>query len=65
MKAAIKQLASISLMLIFTFSGFVVLVVSIALMVAESVVGAVLTQVTALKKVSSQECAKAEYITSD
>ncbi|MFB2917357.1 hypothetical protein [Aerosakkonema funiforme] len=50
MKAAIERLASLPLMLIFTGSAFVVLVVSVVLMAAESLLSAVLPQAKEPKK---------------
>jgi hypothetical protein len=64
-KAAIKNLTSIFLMLIFTLSGFVVLGVSIVLVVAESLASTVLTQATALKKGNSKESPIGNYSSCD
>lgn len=49
-QSLIKRLASILLMLVFTVSAFVVLVVSVVLLTAESVVSAVLPQAKAPRK---------------
>lgn len=62
MKAAIKKLTSLPLMLLFTASAFVVLAVSVVLMAAESIVSAVLARATAPKKGSWRErVSKAKY----
>ncbi|MBD2179963.1 hypothetical protein H6S82_21685 [Planktothrix sp. FACHB-1355] len=61
MKASIKTLISLPLMLLFTGSAFVVLAVSVVLMAAESLLSAVLPQAKAAKKVVGEGVSNAKY----
>ncbi len=55
MKAAIKKLISVFLMLIFTAAAFAVLAVSVVLLAAESVISAILSPGQAPKKGSLKD----------
>jgi hypothetical protein len=55
-----KRLTSMLLMLVFTVSAFVVLVVSVVLLTAESLVRAILSQVKAPTEGSLQELLKGD-----
>lgn len=60
----IKRLVSILLMLVFTVSAFVVLVASVVLLTAESVVSAVLPQAKASQKRSLHDLLKGKRFSS-
>lgn len=63
-QSLIKRVASILLMLVFTISAFVVLVASVVLLTAESVVSAIWPQAKASQKRSLQDLLKGKRFSS-